>query len=453
MQSKDIWAATVRIRCRSVSGTGVLIAARSSEIDYVLTALHNVDISDLATIQIETKSGDKLIVVDASISSDAKVDIAILHVEKYAHAKRIIICNEENNYAQACCVGYPGALLGKQREVVDYRGNISFDDSEDSLHFNIEFFPDPDLDKHDYITGFSGAGVFEFSVCKQYVKLKGIVIERWEKKFDVKKLACTRISVVAGIVEKLGLPQFANVSKNFSSVLDTPPRLLHTGLVKFVRSSPHVKKIRDLEADSVLQAITINMPAGGDLIRKFDSHSLKAQKQFIEEIFSAKSISFAYYNDSLKLLDLTSNPVFLESHLKIVLCCVTDDTKAPLIVCRLVTQEYKEYLKNALIVVCCLGESESGPQIISYPASLTTSVIENYTAVDSYLERSDVKDVKNYLQFDREEKRFSVFSAFSLCHEVHRWLDELYYHNRSGFDDDATFSKTIKDKLDETVRI
>jgi hypothetical protein len=84
---------------------------------------------------------------------------------------------------------------------------------------------------------------------------------------------------------------------------------------------------------------------------------------------------------------------------------------------------------------------------------LTAAVIDDYTTLGSQLGRSDVKEVRNYLELDREEKRFSVFSVAALCYEVKQCLTTLYYQDRSGFDDDLVFTKTIKDKLDATVKI
>jgi hypothetical protein len=339
MRSSDIWAATVRVRSGSISGTGVLIAAKCPNIDYVITALHNIDMSKISPIHVQANNGDELTVVDISLSSNKDIDIAILHVKKYAHTRRIPVCSGENNYAQACSVGYPGALLGKQKQAVDYKGRISYNGSSQSLHFNIEAFPDPDIDKHEYITGFSGGGVFELSQCMQFVKLKAIIIERWEANFDIKKVECTRISVVEGILNELSLPPFADIIDNFSSIFDSPPSALHGGLVKFIQASPHVNKIASLETETVLRTITINVPLDGQFREKFRALSSKAQMRFIEDVFSAKSISFAYYNDSLEQIDLNSNPLSLEPNLNIVLCCVTDDTDAPLIICRLVSQD------------------------------------------------------------------------------------------------------------------
>jgi hypothetical protein len=453
MRSSDIWAATVRIRSESISGTGVLIAAKCSNIDYVITALHNIDVSKVSSIQIQANNGDQLVVLDVSLSSDADIDIAILHVKKYEHTRRILVCSGEINYAHACSVGYPGALSGKQKQAVDYKGRISYDGSTQGLHFNIYPFPDPDIDKHDYITGFSGGGVFELSPCMQYVKLKAIIIERWEAEFDIKKVECIRISVVKKILNERNLPPFAEVVDNFASILEAPPPGLHDGLVKFIRDSPHVSKITSLETESVLRTITINVPLGVHLREKFRSLSSRAQMRFIEDVFSAKSISFAYYNDALEQLDLNSNPLVLGSNLNIVLCCVTDDTDAPLVICRLVSQDYQGYLKNSIVVVCHLKDSDNPPEQFSYPAHLTAAVIQDYTTLGSQLGRSDVKDVRNYLEPDSEEKRFSVFSVAALCYEIKQCLIELYYQNRSGFYDDLVFTKKIKDKLDATVKI
>lgn len=453
MRSSDIWSATVRVRSGSINGTGVLIAAKSSNIDYVITALHNIDISKISSIQVQAHNGDQLVVVDVSLSSNTNIDIAILHIKKYEHTRRILVCSSENNYAQACSVGYPGALLGKQNQAVDYKGRVTYNGSGQSLHFNIDTFPDPDIDKHEYITGFSGGGVFELSPCMQYVKLKAIIIERWEAAFDIKKVECTKISVVEGILNELNVPPFADIIDNFSSIFDAPPSALHDGMIKFILASPHVTKLATLETESVLRTITINVPLGGNFRERFRALSSKAQMRFIEDLFSAKSISFAYYSDSLEELDLNSNPLSSEPNLNIVLCCVTDDTDAPVAICRLVSQDYKEYLNNSIVVICHLRDSDTPPAQFSYDADLTAAVIQDYTTLVSQLDRSDVKDVKNYLELDREAKRFSVYSVAALCYEVKQCLTALYYQNRSGFYDDLVFTKTIKDKLDATVKI
>lgn len=80
MRSSDIWVATVRVRSESINGTGVLIAAKCSNIDYVVTALHNIDVSKISSIQIHANNGDQLVVVDASLSF-------------YKNDKRQIRCN------------------------------------------------------------------------------------------------------------------------------------------------------------------------------------------------------------------------------------------------------------------------------------------------------------------------------------------------------------------------
>ena len=450
MDSKSVQSTSVLISAGKKIGTGLLICASSTKFDYVITAKHNLDDALVHNVEISKMCGEAIGLVEIVPLESFDLDIVIIKVAKKSGALRIPICIDLVNHVNAVCAGYPGALQLEENQELELRGNLSYSDSDPAhVYFEVLNAPDPDEEKKEFIKGFSGAGVFELSACKQFVKLKGIIVQRWDDNFDVKKTKCIRVASVVSLLESLMLPPVEGVHLDFSYFLKDPPQSLHKDLLALLAKTEKLVKVFNMSVVDTLRAPGFQLPVGGDLYGNILALPFTKQNAVLADVLLAKSIGLAYYLEHADI-DFCSNPILAGDQLKILLCCVADAKNLPLTIFQLTAASHRDYLENCIVVILSL-HGEGG--IIGIDSDRTSAIVKNYSRSSCKLDRYGQAEIENYLRLTRPAKGFSVYPVQALAGLVESALLTLEYVDESAdYCSDTLFLQKIRDALNGTIK-
>jgi len=452
MDSDKVQSSAVMVCTAESVGTGLLIQSSSPDFDYVISARHNlVDLGedDLDVVSCE---GNKFELVDVAYLDPNGPDIAILRVKKTDQANRIPVCTEAENHAHGVLAGYPGALQLQRNKDLELRGVISYSAAESTnFYFEILNAPDPAVYEKNYIAGFSGGGVFQLSESKAEVVLKGIVIQRWDDDFDVKKTRCVKISVITELLDQLGLPPFSGVHIDLSSFLENLPELFGPDFAELIKSATNVERLAGTNVSRLFESNGISLPQSADLYARLIKLPFRVQERLLRETFYAKSVAFAYYLSNAENLNFCDNPVFHEDDLRILICCTHDHLEISSIVFHLTDASHRKFLDKCLVIICALDQSNP-KATFGVDSKRTSAIVKNYTRAT--VDRKIKGKAASYLEIEAPTRGFSVYPIAALSPLIDDALHGLQFEaeNDSDYLNDEAALRAIKDALDGTIK-